>query len=81
MKRSFTYDFRRNLIKVFCLSTGLAIGLLLVAKVYFEQTYDSSLPDIDRICYVTESVEMSGEYREYNSTPGAVAPGLKRSVP
>lgn len=79
--RFFTSDLRRNIIKTVCLTTGLAIGFLLVAKVYFEQTFDSFIPDIERIYIVTESITQDGEYREYPMTPGAIAPGLKNYVP
>ena len=81
MLRFFLADYRRNLIKILCLSVGMAIGMLLVAKVYFEQTFDRFLPHSDRIYMVTESSVIQGEYHEYNFTPGAIAPGLKRYVP
>ena len=81
MMRFFTYDLQRNLIKILCLTIGLAVGLILVAKIYFEVTADSFFPNADRLCIVTESVTQNGEYREYNQTPGGIAPGLKRYVP
>lgn len=81
MFRFLTSDFRRNLIKILCLSVGMAIGMLLAAKVYFEQTFDMFLTDSDRVYVVKESVETNGEYREYAHTAGAIAPGLKRYVP
>ena len=77
----FTSDLRRNLTKILCLTLGMAMGFLLVAKVYFEQTYDSFFPDSDRIYMVTENYEYNGEYKEYDQTPGATAPGLKRYLP
>lgn len=77
----FTFDLRRNLTKILCLTLGMAMGFLLVAKVYFEQTFDSFFPDSDRIYMVTESSEFNGEYSEYDQTPGATAPGLKRYLP
>lgn len=81
MFRFFLSDLRRNIIKVVCLTLGLAIGFLLVAKVYFEETFDSALPDHERMYILKESVEMNGEYREYSYTPGAIAPALKRYSP
>lgn len=81
MMRFFTSDLRRNLTKIICLSIGLALGLLMVAKVYFEHTYDSFLPDSHRLYLVAESVEQSGEYHEYTQTPGGIAPGVKRYSP
>lgn len=81
MFKFFTSDLRRNLTKILCLTAGMAIGFLLVAKIYFEQTYDAFFPDSDRLYYVTESVEIMGEYKEYPQTPGAIAPGLHRYAP
>lgn len=76
-----TSDLRRNIIKVVCLTIGLAVGFLLVAKVYFEQTYDTFFPDHDRLYILTESVEQSGEFKEYRQVAGAIAPGVKRYCP
>lgn len=74
MIRIFTSDLKRNITKTICLTLGLAIGFLLVAKVYFEQTYDAFLPDSERIYMVTESAVHNGEYMEYDGTPDAIAP-------
>lgn len=81
MLRFFTSDLRRNLTKIFCLTVGLSVGFLLVAKVYFEQTFDAFLPDIDRLYILTESVEQNGEYFEYPYTPGGTVHELKRNFP
>lgn len=81
MIRFFTADLWRNIIKTVCLTIGLAIGFLLVAKVYMEESYDTFLPDCERLYILTESVEMNGEYREYNQTAGAIAPAIKRYSP
>ncbi|MDE5850224.1 MAG: ABC transporter permease [Muribaculaceae bacterium] len=80
MFKFFTSDLRRNLIKILCLTVGLAVGFLLVAKIYFEQSYDSFFPNIDRIYRLTESVVQNGEYREYQMTPGGSAPELQRNI-
>lgn len=79
--RFFTSDIRRNITKIVCLTVGLAMGFILIAKVYFEQTYDTFFPDSDRIYRITESFVQNGEYKEYLFTPGAFAPGLKRYAP
>lgn len=81
MFKFFTSDLRRNLTKIFCLSLAMAIGFLLVAKIYFQKTYDVFLPDSDRIYRIAESIVQTDEYHEYNQTPGAIAPGMKRYVP
>ena len=72
---------KKTFIKVICLGLGLAMGLLLIAKIYFEQTYDSFYPDADRLYKVHESFVMNGEYVEYGQTSGAIAPGIKEYTP
>ena len=37
------------LIKVLSLGVGLAVGIVLIAKVFFELSYDSFFNDIDRV--------------------------------
>lgn len=81
MLKFFTSDLRRNLTKIFCLTIGLAIGLLLVAKAFVEQSFDHAIPEYGNVYLAKESVTQNGEFREYLSTPGAIAPGLKRYVP
>lgn len=68
-------------IKTVCLGLGLAIGLLLIAKVYFEQTYDSFYPHVDRIYKASECFTMNGEYKEFGLTSGAIGPGIKAYAP
>lgn len=81
MPKFFTSDLRRNLTKIFCLTIGLAIGLLLVAKAFVEQSFDHAIPEYGNVYLAKESVTRNGEFSEYLSTPGAIAPGLKRYVP
>lgn len=80
MLKFITSDLRRNLIKILCLTIGLAVGFLLVAKIYFEQSYDSFFPDIDRLYRITESVVQNGEYIEHERIPGGSAPELQRNI-
>ncbi|MDE5673734.1 MAG: ABC transporter permease, partial [Muribaculaceae bacterium] len=81
MIKIFISDLRRNIVKILCLTIGLAIGFILVAKIYFDKTYDSFFPDSDRIYMVTEMAEVNGEFQEYNQIPGGTAPGIKRYLP
>lgn len=81
MFRFFTSDFRRNVIKLLCLTVGLALGFVLVAKIYLETSFDAFYPHADRIYLVTENFTQNGEYSEYQRTPGAIAPGLKGYSP
>lgn len=79
--RFFTSDLRRNLIKIICLTAGLAIGFILVAKIYVEVTFDSFYPESDRLYILWESFNQNDEYKEYISTAGAIAPGVKQYAP
>lgn len=81
MMRFFTSDLRRNLTKIVCLTFGLALGFILVAKVYTEESFDTYLPDAARTYVMKESIVRDGEYGEYSSTSGGVAPALKRVAP
>lgn len=81
MKITSLFKGYHNAVKILCLGVGLAIGLLLVAKVYFEQTYDAFYPDADRIYKVNECFSHNGEYQENSQTAGAIAPGIKEYTP
>ncbi|RHJ78896.1 ABC transporter permease [Parabacteroides sp. AM08-6] len=79
--RSLFKQGRHNLMKIGTLSIGLAVGLVLIAKVYFEQSYDTFYPDSDRIYRLTESIEKQDGNVDYEQVAGAVAPGMKAEVP
>lgn len=81
MMKFLTSDIRRNITKIFCLTLGLAIGLLLVAKAYIEESYDRFIPGHENVYLITESVITKGEFTEYHQTPGAIAPGMKQYIP
>lgn len=81
MWRIFTSDLRRNVTRLLCLIVGTGIGLLLIAYIYFEKTYDSSLRDYQRVYYITQNIEQNGEYLEYEQVPGGTAPFMKRMIP
>ena len=73
---------KKNLIQILSLALGLAIGVVLIAKVYFELQYDKFFEDRERVYTI-----MTG-YQRHNEDPlnanqisGAVAPGFRESVP
>lgn len=72
---------RRNGIKILSLGLGLAVSLVLLTKVCFEQTYDSCFEGADRICYVTESATINGSEQSHEKTPGGIAPRMKEYFP
>ena len=72
---------QHNIIKILCLGVGLAVGSVIIAKVYFEQNYDTFFPNINRTYLVKEVAIQNGELQEYPQTSGAIAPGMKRYAP
>src|SRR5574344_2218237 len=72
---------QHNMVKILCLGVGLSVGFVLIAKVYFELSYESFIPDKDRTYLVNEKVVQNGELKEYPQTSGAVAHGIERYAP
>ena len=72
-----------NLIKILSLGIGLAIGIVLIAKVCFELSYDSFYKDVDRIYWITENIifQEGGDPDDFWGTSGGIAPGFKAEVP
>lgn len=68
-------------MKIISLGIGLAVGLVLIAKVYFEQSYDSFYPEGERIYRIYEKYTIEGELGEHWRIPGGVAPLLKETTP
>ena len=69
------------LIKVLSLGIGLAVGIVLIAKVFFELSYDSFYKDIDRVYTINTWISMQGEEKDYGQVSGAVAVGFMDEVP
>ncbi len=69
------------IIKVLSLGVGMAIAIILIAKVCFELSYDSSYKDVDRIYKIRTGVIMQGEDKDFGQVSGAIAPGFKAEVP
>ena len=69
------------LIKVLSLGIGLAVGIVLIAKVFFELSYDSFYKDIDRVYTIRTWYSMHGDEHDYGQVSGAVAVGFMEEVP
>ena len=69
------------LIKVLSLGVGLAVGIVLIAKVFFELSYDSFYKDIDRVYTINTWYSMQGEEKDFGQVSGAVAVGFMDEVP
>lgn len=80
--RSLFRKGRHNGMRILSLGVGLAVALILVAKIYFEQSYDRFYPDVDRIYRLVENFNMNdGETHEHGAVSGGVAPGMQAEVP
>lgn len=69
------------LFKALMLGTGLAVGILLIAKVCYEKSYDTCYPNSENIYQIRTFYTQQGESHEYDNVSGAVAPGFKQHVP
>ncbi len=69
------------LIKVLSLGVGLAVGIVLIAKVFFELSYDSFYKDIDRVYTINTWYSQNGDENDYGQVSGAVAVGFMEEVP
>ena len=68
-------------IKVLSLGVGLAVGIVLIAKVFFELSYDSFYKDIDRVYTIRTWYSQHGDEHDYGQVSGAVSVGFMEEVP
>ena len=69
------------LIKVLSLGVGLAVGIVLIAKVFFELSYDSFYKNSDRVYSIYTWYSQNGDENDYGQVSGAVAVGFMQEVP
>ena len=69
------------LIKVLSLGVGLAVGIVLIAKVFFELSYDSFYKDIDRVHSIRTWFSQHGDEQDYGQVSGGVAVGFMQEIP
>ena len=72
---------KETIIKALSLGTGLAIGMVLIAKVCFEMSYDSFYKDVDRIYWIYSNAIQGEDEFDFNQCSGAIAPGIKQYAP
>ena len=70
-----------TLIKVLSLGVGLAVGIVLVAKVFYELSYDGFYKDADRIYRIQSNYTQNGQSDEWSGVSGGVATGFMHEVP
>lgn len=71
------------LIKILLLGLGLAMGLVLIAKVYYERVYDNYMesPENIYVVFCDFSIGDGDGDKSFGQTPGAIAPGIKAYSP
>lgn len=79
--RSLFKKGQHNVMKIISLSIGLTVGLVLIAKVYFEQSYDHFYPDIERIYRVQAEYFRDNKSHNYECTPGGIVLTLQQEIP
>ncbi len=79
--RSLMQKGRHNIMKITSLALGLAVGLVLIAKVCFEQSFDDFYPDNERIYCIYEKINMNGKLKPYPQTSGGTAVLMKELMP
>lgn len=72
---------QHNFVKILCLALGLAISSVIIAEIYFEQTYDTYFPGWGRTYLISEVGTNHGETMEFTNTSGATAQGVKQYAP
>ncbi|MGN0195540.1 MAG: ABC transporter permease [Candidatus Cryptobacteroides sp.] len=68
-------------IKSLSLGIGLAISIILVAKICFELSYDRCYRDSGNIYRIRTGYSQQGHDNDYGQVSGAVAPGFGQYVP
>ena len=72
---------QHNFVKILCLALGLSISSVIIAEIYFEQTYDTYFPGWERTYQVFEVGSNQGENMRFDQTSGATAQGIKQYAP
>jgi putative ABC transport system permease protein len=71
-------------VKIISLGCGLAVGLILITKVLYEQSFDKFYPEADRIYMVYENIRFSNEGAdktiENSGVPGGVCGGMREEI-
>lgn len=70
-----------NIVKVLSLGIGLAVGIVLIAKVFFELSYDSFYRDVDRVYLIMTNSSRNGDVSDYSQVSGGIAGGFMAEVP
>ena len=69
-------------IKITSLTVGLTVGLVLLAKVQLERSYDRCIVDKEHVYELQETFQRAGEeLQQHSATSGGIAPVLAQEIP
>lgn len=79
--RSLFKRGQNNIIKILSLGVGLAMGLVLISKVYFEMSYDDFYPDAENIYQIHTIGKAAEDEFKYGQVSGGIAPAMSMEIP
>ncbi len=74
-------NLKDTAIKSLSLGVGLAISIILVAKICFELSYDRCYQNYENIYQIRTGYNQQGHEKDFENVSGAIAPGFKQYVP
>ena len=72
---------RDTIIKILSLSLGLTIGIVLVAKIFFELSVNTQVKDYDRIYLIQATYDRGEDPTQFGQISGGLATGFKNEIP
>lgn len=80
--RNFKVNWKSSSLKIITLGIGLAFGLILLAKIFFDHSYNRFYQNLDQL-YLIEQGFQAADKPELKriGVSGGIAPGMKEEVP
>ena len=78
--RSLFKRKNRNIVKLISLGSGLAVGLVLIAKVFFNASYENFYPDRENIYQVFENYRSEPGSGKDDKSDGTISGGVVRGM-
>ena len=72
---------RDTIIKVLSLALGLTIGVVLIAKIFFELSVNTRVKDYERIYLIQSTYDRGEDPTQFGQISGGVATGFKNEIP
>ena len=72
---------RDTIIKVLSLSLGLTIGVVLIAKIFFELSVNTKVKDYHKVYLIQATFDRGEDPTQFGQISGGVATGFKNEIP